>query len=174
VSLRHATVVPSRSDIPDALEGSLIPMTSIIEAKSSTFLETDSARPFSLLSQENPSLLGASSNRMMTGASVGDVNIQDLPVEPVWSRPHHVIVGNPRIQKMCMLNNRRHVVTENEVGVVSLWDICQCIKIKDFSPPVCHDEEEKFFESVCERENTTEWIANWCHVDTKNGVIFGF
>jgi len=66
------------------------------------------------------------------------------------------------LTKLFILNNRRHVITEDEIGRISLWDILFCRKEGDFSG--------EDFQSVIERENTIEWVANWCSVELKNGV----
>ncbi|KAI8899437.1 WD40-repeat-containing domain protein [Globomyces pollinis-pini] len=87
----------------------------------------------------------------------------ESPLIPLWSTPHYSIEGVPGIKKHLLLNNRRHVVTQDTSKNVCVWDIISCSKLRD-----CGQED---FDTVCQRENTIEWVANWCTIDTKNGDL---
>ncbi|KAI9096435.1 hypothetical protein DFS34DRAFT_650541 [Phlyctochytrium arcticum] len=88
---------------------------------------------------------------------------EEPPIEPAWKEVDGKIEGAPGVVKASILNNRRHLITEDSAGEVAMWDIIQCIKLKSFG--------KLRFSDVVERTNTREWVANWSTVDTHNGVI---
>jgi WD repeat-containing protein 48 len=61
------------------------------------------------------------------------------------------------------LNSKRHVLTLDSDNCISLWDIIECCKKKDYGKA----NLEKIYHEI----NTEEWVANWCTVDIKNGDI---
>jgi WD repeat-containing protein 48 len=81
----------------------------------------------------------------------------------LWESPEHSIHGVPGIKKALLLNNKRHVITQDTKGNVSIWDIICCKKITDLGMID--------FEQSCNTENTMEWLANWCTVDIKTGDL---
>ncbi|KAJ3029616.1 UNVERIFIED_CONTAM: hypothetical protein HDU68_011651 [Siphonaria sp. JEL0065] len=120
---------------------------------------------FNNASKFSANLFGSSLADLQNDGILGDSDDDDdeVPVEPVWLKPDHVIEGGPGIARYALMNNRMHVVTEDTDGLVSLWDIVKCIKVKDF--------EAEDFKSACDLVNTFEWVANWCSIDTKNGYL---
>ncbi|TPX70229.1 hypothetical protein SpCBS45565_g01958 [Spizellomyces sp. 'palustris'] len=88
---------------------------------------------------------------------------EEPPIEPAWKEPDGIVQGAPGISKCIILNNRRHIITLDTEGEVAMWDIIQCVKLKNFG--------KLDFEEVVKRTNTVEWVANWCSVDTHNGVL---
>ncbi|KAJ3322576.1 hypothetical protein HDV06_002953 [Boothiomyces sp. JEL0866] len=87
----------------------------------------------------------------------------DQAVLPCWTKPFDSIQGVPGIKKYLIFNNKRFVLTENSVKQVCLWDIITCEKINDFG--------KADFDKVANQENSQEWVANWCTIDTKNGDL---
>jgi hypothetical protein len=84
-------------------------------------------------------------------------------VTPLWERPEYSIPGLPGIKKSLLLNNKRHVITQDTEENVSIWDIICCKKIKELG--------KVDFDDACNTENTAVWLANWCTIDTKNGDL---
>ncbi|KAJ3096005.1 hypothetical protein HK100_005669, partial [Physocladia obscura] len=103
-------------------------------------------------------------NSFVDLADDDDSSQEEVPVEPVWLKPDHVIRGTAGICKYAIMNNRMNVVTENTDGVVVMWDIVRCVKVKEFPRGVK-------FKEACEQANTFEWIAHWCTIDIKNGFL---
>ncbi|OAJ44557.1 hypothetical protein BDV3_002264 [Batrachochytrium dendrobatidis] len=99
----------------------------------------------------------------MTNDPEDDLDQEDDKTVLVWQDSVDVIVGAPAITKFAMLNNRRHVLALNTDGEVDMWDIIYCCKLKTFG--------KVDFQSTLQSENTVEWVANWCHIDTKIGVL---
>ncbi|KAJ3275217.1 hypothetical protein HDV01_000942 [Terramyces sp. JEL0728] len=88
---------------------------------------------------------------------------EDQGVLPCWTKPYDTIQGVPGIKKYMIFNNKRFVLTENSVKQVCLWDIITCEKINDFGTAD--------FDKIANQENSLEWVANWCTIDTKNGDL---
>ncbi|KAJ3156905.1 hypothetical protein HDU86_003440 [Geranomyces michiganensis] len=87
----------------------------------------------------------------------------EIPVvEPAWREPDARHVGVPGIRKSTILNDRRHLVTEDEGGEVALWDIVGCTKLVTSRQP---------FDQVVQEHQTLDWIPNWCTIDTHKGFI---
>nr|KAJ3419673.1 hypothetical protein HK105_006646 [Polyrhizophydium stewartii] len=97
------------------------------------------------------------------GAGGGDVDLDDQHIEPLWREPDGTIAGAPGITKFALLNNRRSVVTLDTSGEVVLWDIVRCCRLKSFGA--------SDFDKTVQAENTGEWVANWCTIDTKSGAL---
>jgi WD repeat-containing protein 48 len=91
------------------------------------------------------------------------VHSESCCITPLWIEPEHVIPGLPGIKKSLLLNNKRHVITQDTDNQVCVWDIIYCKKVKELG--------NVDFEEACNEQNTPEWIANWCTVDTKNGDL---
>ncbi|KAK9722920.1 hypothetical protein K7432_002305 [Basidiobolus ranarum] len=84
-------------------------------------------------------------------------------VVPMRAEPDEVIEGKHGLIKHAMLNNRRHVLTLDTAGVIDLWDIIQCQKLKTFG--------RGDIDELVSEMNTQESVANWCSVDTKIGAL---
>lgn len=82
---------------------------------------------------------------------------------PLWPKPFQTIKGTAGIIKSLLLNNKRHLVTLDTNNFIAVWDIISCVKLKDIG-------SSDDFAKVCQDENTQEWVANWCTIDTKHGV----
>ncbi|KAL0092183.1 WD40-repeat-containing domain protein [Phycomyces blakesleeanus] len=84
-------------------------------------------------------------------------------VIPLRSEPNSVIKGKPGITSHCVLNNRRHVLTQDTNGEVALWDLVKCTQIKRFG--------KQKLDRVAQEINNVESFPAWCSVDTKIGAI---
>ncbi|KAJ3255043.1 hypothetical protein HK103_006663 [Boothiomyces macroporosus] len=100
------------------------------------------------------------------GSLTNTAELQDpdeMGVLPCWTEPYDSIEGIPGIKKYLIFNNKRFVLTENSNKQVCLWDIITCEKINDFG--------KADFDKIANQENSQEWVANWCTIDTKNGDL---
>ncbi|KAJ3412650.1 hypothetical protein HDV05_000400 [Chytridiales sp. JEL 0842] len=171
VPFRHATVVASREQIPDDPDGVYIPATAIIRQRPTVFDDDEASLKsfhFSLVSLDTGSLVAPSS--MPIFSRTGNDDDEEPEIEPVWKVPDDSMKGLASLVNFYLLNNRRHVVTEDSEERVELWDLVLCVRLKDFgidasAPPGEH------FASVVNSQNTFEWIAQWCNVDIKTGVL---
>ncbi|KAJ3004731.1 hypothetical protein HKX48_001070, partial [Thoreauomyces humboldtii] len=147
----------------------IIPKTSMLTIPNSKALDeastTHSFRPFSVFYGERMSTVhrrkGTSIYALSTDIGRGDAD-ERPPVEPAWREPDGTIAGTPGLVKCVVLNNRRHVVTQSAVGVVVLWDIIRCVKLKEFPGE---------FQEVVDAYNTTDWIPPWCSIDIHSGFL---
>ncbi|CAG8550507.1 8358_t:CDS:2 [Rhizophagus irregularis] len=90
-----------------------------------------------------------------------DIDYED-PI-PVREKPDHIIKGQHGLIKYVMLNNRRNILTLDNSGEVTLWDIIKCVRVKVYGK--CNIDE------IAQEINTTESIPNWCSVDTRIGAL---
>ncbi|KAJ3283842.1 hypothetical protein HDU79_008734 [Rhizoclosmatium sp. JEL0117] len=152
------------------------------EIAGSYTMDDSLSRSASILSKDGFSLSNAANLSFSVAGGVlnssfndldneGDDEEEEAKVIPVWNTPDHTIEGSAGIVKYMLMNNRMHVVTEDSSGLVSLWDIVLCVKLKDFERPPKLEDGVDFFKKCCDEVNTFEWIANWCTIDTKNGVL---
>ncbi|KAI8078256.1 WD40-repeat-containing domain protein [Gilbertella persicaria] len=82
---------------------------------------------------------------------------------PLRSEPDDVIPGKPGIISHLILHNRRHILTKDTNGEVTLWDLTKCVQIKNFG--------KQDIEDVACHVNSIESFPAWCSVDTKIGAI---
>ncbi|KAI8906949.1 WD40-repeat-containing domain protein [Gorgonomyces haynaldii] len=88
---------------------------------------------------------------------------EPVDVKPVYDKPLFVIQGLPSLTKYTLLNDKRRVVTLDTENRVQLWNIVECKLIKTLV--------DAKYEDVVQQEQTSEWIANWCTIDTKIGSL---
>jgi WD repeat-containing protein 48 len=82
-------------------------------------------------------------------------------------RPGPSIQGAPSIVKVAVLTNRRHVLTQDDVGVVQLWDLCQGIPLQGVNPAAPLEvAERQFFDP-------SHNVASWFSPDTRLGCLAG-
>ena len=79
--------------------------------------------------------------------------------------PQIYVEGYPRIIKAVMLNNKRHVLTENSSKTKILVDIIACSIIKKYDSTI-------LFEDILTQLNSKVWVASWCSLEIKTGVSF--
>jgi WD repeat-containing protein 48 len=113
------------------------------------------------------------SHTFINGPSLSPVQEEFFPLDdeaeivhslqPIRALPVYEMVGQHGLIKHRMLSNKRFVLTQDTQGVVALWDIIRCRKVKDYG--ACNMDE--LFKSIDE----PQFVADWCNVDTKIGVI---
>ncbi|ORY94461.1 WD40-repeat-containing domain protein [Syncephalastrum racemosum] len=82
---------------------------------------------------------------------------------PLRTVPDGVIEGKPGIASHVVLQSRRHVLTQDTNGEVALWDLVNCVRIKEFG--------KQEIETVVNDMKSMESNPPWCSVDTKIGAI---
>ncbi|KAJ1915354.1 hypothetical protein H4219_004370 [Mycoemilia scoparia] len=92
---------------------------------------------------------------------------QSEDVVPIRSKPQWSMFGRPGIIRHRLLNNKRHVLTQDSKNRISLWDILTCRRIKTFSKS---DYGTDLNTIEC-KVNTQESVPAWCSVDTKIGRL---
>ena len=172
VPFRHATVVASKEHIPpDDSLNIYIPTSSIIRQRPPLNDDAHSMRSFhfsmtSLDAQSTFPQTLANTNNSIVRTHDDDAEIP--LIESVWSEPEHTIPGLSPISKCLLLNNKRHALTQCADGLIELWDLIRCSKVKSIG---VFRNDEKIFLEIYEKLNTFEWISNWCNVDFKNGFL---
>lgn len=82
---------------------------------------------------------------------------------PHREAPEDVIQGQTGLIAHQMLNDRIHVLTRNTAGDVSLWDIAQCQKVKEYGKVDMEEIEDTLQSSLA--------IPSWCSVNTRVGAL---
>ncbi|KAI8824319.1 uncharacterized protein EV422DRAFT_565017 [Fimicolochytrium jonesii] len=157
-------------DPADESERVIIPRKAMLTIPHSKDLDEASTlrsyRPFSMNASERMSLFN---RRKDAATSVYAMSMDVLrpdtapAVEPAWKEPDGVIKGTPGINRFVMLNNKRHVLTQNTANEVVLWDIVRCVKLQAFD---C-----TFTEALEKCQNPIDWVSQWCSVDIHNGSL---
>ncbi|KAI7873407.1 WD40-repeat-containing domain protein [Mucor mucedo] len=121
-------------------------------------------------SQVTDSFVGSDSITMYAGSVLSipisyqdeDVDLQETLI-PLRASPDHVIEGKPGITAHLILHNRRHILTKDTNGEITMWDLTKCIQIKNFG--------KRDMEDVAQEVNSLESFPAWCSIDTKIGAI---
>ncbi|KAK7603146.1 hypothetical protein V9T40_003145 [Parthenolecanium corni] len=77
--------------------------------------------------------------------------------------PKMTIEGAPAIKKYHILNDKRHILTQDSQGNVCLYDVLQIKKLEDYG-------QIDFDEMVKEKFKLT-YVPNWFNVDLKTGFL---
>ncbi|CAM9717809.1 unnamed protein product, partial [Discosporangium mesarthrocarpum] len=86
---------------------------------------------------------------------------------PLVERPRAVIPGQPGAVRHHILNNRRHVLTEDDAQPpnVSRWDVTKGIQVEEFPPgTVMEEKANELLEVIV--------VRPWFSVNTRLGVPF--
>lgn len=96
------------------------------------------------------------------------------------------ITGNPAVIGVRILNDRRTIVTLNNIGTVEVWNLLTNLIVKriqgDAHSVLDIDDDEEYdkemenrtnlFESVISNFQTKETLPNWCQATLKIGQVF--
>ncbi|QSL65953.1 hypothetical protein MERGE_003090 [Pneumocystis wakefieldiae] len=82
---------------------------------------------------------------------------------PLRKLPQYTIQSQIGLVKHILLNDRRHVLTVDTQGEVSLWNIITCTHVKNYGKCDINELEKEL--------NTLDYVSNWCHVDTRIGAL---
>ncbi|XP_076935189.1 uncharacterized protein LOC143601760 [Bidens hawaiensis] len=82
---------------------------------------------------------------------------------PVYKEPTFSIDGIPGIIQYEILNNKRHVLTKDNVGSVKLWEITRGVVIENYGQVPFEKKKEELFEMVS--------IPSWFTVDSRLGNL---
>lgn len=116
----------------------------------------------------------------------------DTPAVPVFQEPEETIVGKVGIVNIFLCNDKRRVISEDADGVVTMWDITKCRKLRSWAPEPSMNStgaaaaagpslylsddtgvksKNPLFQQVVAQENTVEFAGTWCFLDNKTGAI---
>ncbi|KAI9313547.1 WD40-repeat-containing domain protein [Dichotomocladium elegans] len=139
------------------------------EIPASAFAKLPPARP-TFTSQYSEPFVG-SDNLTLYARSVMSIPISyqeddegsTESVQPLRNTPDSVIYGKPGITSHLVLQNRRHVLSQDTDGEIALWDLVRCSLVKRFGKRPLTD--------VAQEVNGMDSFPAWCSVDTKIGAI---
>ncbi|KAJ1558582.1 hypothetical protein HK096_009781, partial [Nowakowskiella sp. JEL0078] len=111
-------------------------------------------------------------------AEYNDTDEDEYEVEPVWHVPDFVIPGRPGIERHVMLNNRRHVMTQDSVGTIRLWDIIRCevvhIQIPTHRKNANNQFTEKYEDETLENMKSRRLHEKDAEIEARNLDIVEF
>ncbi|XP_014262555.1 WD repeat-containing protein 48 [Cimex lectularius] len=82
---------------------------------------------------------------------------------PICTRPEQTIKGGPALKKFHILNDKRHVLTQDTENNVSVFDILKARKVEDLG-------KVNFEEAIKERFKMV-YVPSWFNVDLKTGML---
>ncbi|CAG9864987.1 unnamed protein product [Phyllotreta striolata] len=77
--------------------------------------------------------------------------------------PISLIPGGAAIKKAVVLNDKRHILTEDTQENVSVYDVLRAIKVEDLGKVDFKEEEKNRFRMI--------YIPNWFNTDLKTGML---
>lgn len=77
--------------------------------------------------------------------------------------PKATIEGAPAIRKYRVLNDKRHILTQDSEGNVSLYDVLQIKKVEDYGKVDFDEKVKEKFKMM--------YVPNWFSVDLKTGFL---
>ncbi|ORY81319.1 WD40-repeat-containing domain protein [Protomyces lactucae-debilis] len=141
-------------DDPENLQASLSRMETQNSSISRSKLSVNGAtRRVSTFSAASVVSLGLDSERRASVESL----------EPKREAPEATIQGQAGLIAHVMLSDRIHVLTRDTAGVVSLWNIAQCQKVKDYGKVDIEHVEDTLQSPLA--------IPSWCSVNTRVGAL---
>jgi len=106
---------------------------------------------------------GVSAASSSFAAAISAAEQPDSGPVPLTEQPLVVVQGLPAITKHDFLENRRHVLTLDTAGMVSVWDVTSGKRVKDFGK-VDFDQQRKALEEELV-------VPAWCSVDCRLGSL---
>eukprot|EP00736_Rhodelphis_marinus_P001043 Rmarinus@m.2974 len=88
---------------------------------------------------------------------------ENISLSSCVKTPSYIIRGLPAIRRYEILNNRRHVLTEDSSGMVELWDITKGNVVKSYGDADFEETVKALFEPV--------HVQSWFSIDIKSGGI---
>ena len=83
--------------------------------------------------------------------------------KPLFTQPTSLVKGSPGIIRHLILDDKRHVLTQDTAGVVKKWSVLEARLVKNYGA--------EDFEKVAQTEKAELWVPNWFQVDTKLGSV---
>ncbi|KAL1123372.1 hypothetical protein AAG570_002457 [Ranatra chinensis] len=83
--------------------------------------------------------------------------------QSVATRPEQTIKGGPAIRKFHILNDKRHILTQDTENNVAVYDVLKACKVEDLSKVNFEDEIKARFKMV--------FVPSWFNVDLKTGML---
>lgn len=88
-------------------------------------------------------------------------------MRPLNERPEHVIKGGAAVRRFEVLNDKRHILTKDSEGNVTVYDVLKARKLEELG--------KVDFEEELKKRTKMVYVPNWFNVDLKTGVrIFFF
>ncbi|KAI9728169.1 MAG: hypothetical protein M1828_004630 [Chrysothrix sp. TS-e1954] len=153
---QHSVSSQSTSQGTKDLERKQIPLHSVMRLSSTSLLP--SQLPYQ--DRRRPSV---AQHGMSRKASTSVVELDAGNPVPIRSVPVETIEGQNGLIKNMLLGDRRHVLTLDTAGDVTMWDLIQCIPVRNFGKQHLDDVAAKF--------QTQHAVANWCAVNTSIGAL---
>lgn len=137
------------------------------EYEKSYFLFQEKAPVLSIQPSYDPKCLWVATTESDLNCWPIDIQHESMEEEedsnPLVDKPCETIAGGAGIKRVHILNNKRHVITEDSNGDICLWDILKAKKLQQLGKVDFDEEIRKRKEPV--------YIPNWFTVDAKTGML---
>ncbi|OBZ91909.1 hypothetical protein A0J61_00044 [Choanephora cucurbitarum] len=151
----------SRQNLPRSKFNPEIPTSALIKLPTPTS-PYSSQMPDAYVPSDQLTMYAGSVLSMPISYHEDDLNNEDSLI-PLRSTPDDAIAGKPGIISHLVLQNRRHILTKDTNGEITMWDLTKCCQIENFG--------KRDIEDVAYEVNSIESFPAWCSVDTKIGAI---
>ncbi|EEB17577.1 WD-repeat protein, putative [Pediculus humanus corporis] len=84
-------------------------------------------------------------------------------LRPFNERPEHIIKGGSAVRRFEVLNDKRHILTKDSEGNVTVYDVLKARKLEELGK-IDFDEELK-------KRTKIVYVPNWFNVDLKTGML---
>ncbi|XP_054266691.1 WD repeat-containing protein 48-like [Macrosteles quadrilineatus] len=97
------------------------------------------------------------------GVGSGDDSDCMNGVTPINAKPDMTIKGGPAIRRFHILNDKRHILTQDTENNVAIFDVLKACKVEDLGQVNFDEEVKARFKMV--------YVPNWFNVDLKTGML---
>uniref|UniRef100_A0A1B6MI01 WD repeat-containing protein 48 homolog n=1 Tax=Graphocephala atropunctata TaxID=36148 RepID=A0A1B6MI01_9HEMI len=97
------------------------------------------------------------------GMGSGDESECMNGLKPVNTKPEMTIKGGPAIRRFHILNDKRHILTQDTENNVAIYDVLKACKVEDLGQVNFDEEVKTRFKMV--------YVPNWFNVDLKTGML---
>lgn len=93
----------------------------------------------------------------------GDEGDCGTVLKPVNTRPEMTIKGGSAVRRFHILNDKRHILTQDTENNVAVYDVLKACKVEDLGQVDFEEEVKARFKMV--------YVPNWFNVDLKTGML---
>lgn len=96
---------------------------------------------------------------------------ESLSDGPAHESPDLVIKGNPAVINYHILNDKRHIITQESDNSIALYDVLTARKIDELHPACADSNVRQIYEDEIKRRSKMVYVPNWFTVDLKIGLL---
>lgn len=90
---------------------------------------------------------------------------------PSCNTPDLTIKGNPAVINYHILNDKRHIITQESDNSIALYDVLTARKIDELHPACTKGNIQQIYDNEIKRHSKMIYVPNWYSVDLKIGLL---